>query len=90
MAYEKGEMSSGEMKATATKELQNYVAAFRERRQAITHDIMMNFMKPRQLQFRSMPPAKERSAALKAQIASLKEETDRLEKTLAEVAEIQK
>lgn len=31
-AYEKGEMQSGEMKMTATKELQAYVAAFRERR----------------------------------------------------------
>lgn len=31
-AYEKGEMQSGEMKMTATKELQAYVASFRERR----------------------------------------------------------
>ena len=31
-AYEKGEMQSGEMKMTATKELQAYVTAFRERR----------------------------------------------------------
>lgn len=63
-AYEKGEMSSGEMKAAATKELQEYVAAFRERRQAVTTEIRAEFMRPRQLEFKSMPSPKQQVATL--------------------------
>ena len=84
-AYEKGEMSSGEMKATATKELQEYVAAFKERRKAVTPEILAEFMRPRQLEFRSMPSAKEQVAALEArrnklerELALAKEEMERL------------
>ena len=83
-AYEKGEMSSGEMKATATKELQEYVAAFKERRKAVTHDILVEFMRPRQLEFRGMPSVKEQIATwearrgkLERELALVKEEMER-------------
>ena len=74
--YEKGLMQSGEMKATATKELQTYVAAFRERRKAVTPEIREEYMRPRQLTFKSMPPEKE-------QVASLEERSKVLRKELA-------
>lgn len=62
--YESGKMQSGEMKATATKELQAYVAAFRERRKAVTLEIREEFMRPRQLIFKSMPLVKEQVTAI--------------------------
>ena len=83
--YEKGEMSSGEMKATATKELQQYVSAFRERRKAVTAEIRSEFMRPRQLIFKSMPSTKEqesffeaRQKNLESEIAILKEDREKL------------
>ena len=85
--YEKGQMQSGEMKAAATKELQTYVAAFRERRKAVTPEIRDEFMRPRQLIFRSMPPEKEQLAfleerrkALQKELASIDRETERLQR----------
>lgn len=63
-SYESGKMQSGEMKAAATRELQAYVSAFRERRKAVTPEIREEFMRPRQLIFRSMPSGKEQIAAL--------------------------
>lgn len=74
--YETGLMQSGEMKAAATKELQTYVAAFRERRKIVTPEIREEFMRPRQLIFRSMPPEKE-------QLAMLEERKKALQKELA-------
>ena len=75
--YEKGLMQSGEMKAAATKELQTYVAAFRERRKAVTPEIREEFMRPRQLEFsRGMPSKKE-------QLTSLEERKRALQKELA-------
>ena len=62
--YEKGLMQSGEMKAVATKELQTYVAAFRERRKAVTTELRDEFMRPRQLKFRSMPSEKDQMLML--------------------------
>lgn len=78
--YETGKMQSGEMKATATKVLQTYVAAFRERRKAVTPEIREEFMRPRQLVFKSMPPEKE-------QIATLEERRKILQKEMALVEE---
>ena len=82
-SYEKGNMQSGEMKATATKELQAYVSAFRERRKAVTPEIRDEFMRPRQLVFRGMPSAKERMSnldikrkRLERELALLKEEIE--------------
>ena len=76
-AYEKGEMQSGEMKASATKELQAYVAAFRERRKAVTPELREEFMRPRQLVFRGMPPIKDQMKALEGRKAALQRELDR-------------
>lgn len=78
--YETGKMQSGEMKATATRELQAYVAAFRERRKAVTPEVREEFMRPRQLMFKSMPPEKE-------QVASLEERKRVLQKEMARVEE---
>ena len=84
--YEKGLMQSGEMKAAATKELQAYVAAFRERRKAVTPEIRAEFMRPRQLIFRSMPPKTEQAAfleerrkALQKELALIDSEMERLQ-----------
>jgi len=72
--YESGKMQSGEMKATATRELQAYVAAFRERRKAVTPEVRDQFMRPRQLKFKGMPPQKERIATFDERIKMLEEE----------------
>ena len=79
-SYESGKMQSGEMKATATKELQAYVSAFRERRKAVTPEMREEFMRPRQLIFRSMPAEKE-------QIVALEERKKVLQKEMALVDE---
>ena len=84
-AYEKGEMSSGEMKATATKELQTYVAAFRERRKTVTPEIRAEFMRPRQLEFRGMPPVKDQTAALEARRKMLERELEIVKKDMEKV-----
>ena len=84
--YEKGVMQSGEMNAAATKELQTYVSAFRERRKAVTPEVRDEFMRPRQLDFRSMPPKKEqltmleeRRKALQKELALINGEMERLQ-----------
>lgn len=65
--YEAGRMQSGAMKAAATKELQAYVAQFKTRRQAITTEIREEFMRPRQLAFKGMPPVADQEKTLRAQ-----------------------
>ena len=81
-AYEKGEMQSGEMKMAATKELQAYVAAFRERRQAVTAEVRAEFMRPRQLTFRGMPPVRDQIGSLEAKKRGLEAELTRTEAEL--------
>ncbi|KAL9131353.1 MAG: hypothetical protein Q9217_000680 [Psora testacea] len=76
-AYEKGEMQSGEMKIAATKELQAYVAAFRERRKHVTPEVRGEFMRPRQLVFRGMPSVKDQMKTLEERKATLQRELDR-------------
>ena len=83
--YEKGEMQSGEMKMAATKELQAYVAAFRERRKAVTAEIRDEFMRPRQLVFRGMPPVKDQAASLEARKKALEGELARIEAELVDL-----
>ena len=80
--YEKGEMQSGEMKAAATKELQAYVAAFRERRKAVTPEVRAEFMRPRQLIFRSMPPEKDQIATLEGRKKMLQREMELVDQGL--------
>ncbi|KAL9585585.1 MAG: hypothetical protein Q9212_001445 [Teloschistes hypoglaucus] len=78
VAYEKGEMQSGEMKMACTKQLQAYVSGFRERRKAVTEEVRMEFMRPRQLVFKGMPSEKEQQEAREKRIKILEEELDRL------------
>ena len=56
VAYEKGEMESGEMKSRCTKELQTYVNEFKERRKAVTPQVRDEFLRPRRLEFEGAPP----------------------------------
>jgi len=66
--YEGGKMQSGEMKAIATRELQAYVAAFKDRRKAVTLEVREEFMRPtRRLIFKGMPSDEERAAFLEEQ-----------------------
>lgn len=74
--YESGKMQSGEMKATATRELQAYVAAFRERRKAVTAEVREDFMRPRPLVFKGMPPLEEKLAYIDAQKKKLQIQMD--------------
>lgn len=82
-AYEEGKMQSGEMKATAIKELQAYVAAFRGRRKAVSEDSRAEFMRPRQLEFRGMPSKKEQIAALEERRRTLERQIALVDQDLA-------
>ena len=84
-AYEKGELQSGEMKMAAAQELQSYVKAFRERRQAITPEIRHEFMRPRQLEFKGMPPSKDRKKGLEERRQILTAELSRIDGQLAQL-----
>jgi len=55
VAYEKGELESGGMKMRCTKELQAYVRGFRERRKAVTEEVLRTFLRPRALEFKGSP-----------------------------------
>ncbi|KAK4451905.1 hypothetical protein QBC34DRAFT_46081 [Podospora aff. communis PSN243] len=57
VAYEKGEMLTGELKAICIKELQAYVAAFQERRAKVGDDVVDLFMGQRPLQWVGNPKA---------------------------------
>ncbi len=81
-SYESGKMQSGEMKATATKELQAYVSAFRERRKAVTPEVREEFMRPRQLIFKSMPAGKEQAVTLEERKKVLQKEVALIDEAL--------
>jgi tryptophanyl-tRNA synthetase len=53
--YEAGEILTGEMKQTCIKYLQEYVAAFQERRNKVTEEIRQEFMTPRKLEYKGNP-----------------------------------
>jgi tryptophanyl-tRNA synthetase len=62
VAYSKGEMLTGELKAKCISELQSYVKAFQERRVLVTEDIIDEFMKIRPLKWGANPnPIKQQS-----------------------------
>ena len=73
VAYEKGEMESGEMKKLCTKELQAYVVAFRERRKAITDELRDEFLRARNLEFPGSPFESSKQGDREKEIAELKE-----------------
>ena len=55
VAYEKGEMLTGELKAICVKELQTFVRGFQERKKKVTDEIRDEFMRPRKLEWRGNP-----------------------------------
>ena len=69
--YESGKITSGDMKAACTKELQDYVNAFKERRKAVTEQVRREFMRPRQLEFRGMPSEEEQRASKQLKFSAL-------------------
>ena len=71
----------------ATKELQAFVAAFSERRKAVTPEVRAEFMEPRSLIFKGMPEAKERKAGMESEIKALEEKLMRKKERLAGVEE---
>lgn len=57
VAYESGEMLTGELKAICIKELQTYVAAFQERRAKVDDEAVKLFMETRPLKWNGNPRA---------------------------------
>lgn len=57
VAYEKGDMLTGELKAICIKELQKYVAAFQARRAKVDDDTVKLFMDRRPLKWNGNPRA---------------------------------
>ncbi|EAW11627.1 tryptophan--tRNA ligase WRS1 [Aspergillus clavatus NRRL 1] len=55
VAYEKGEMLTGEVKQKCIAELQTYVQSFQERRTKVTDEIVAEFMRPRALEWKGNP-----------------------------------
>ncbi|KAF7160515.1 hypothetical protein CNMCM6106_007970 [Aspergillus hiratsukae] len=55
VAYEKGEMLTGEVKQKCIAELQAYVQAFQERRAKVTDEVVAEFMRPRSLEWKGNP-----------------------------------
>lgn len=50
-SYIKGELLTGELKARCIKELQTFVAAFQERKKAVTDEIVKSYMTPKPLEW---------------------------------------
>jgi tryptophanyl-tRNA synthetase len=57
VAYSKGEMLTGELKAICIKYLQDYVKAFQDRRSKVTEEVIDHFMEQRKLEFKGNPKA---------------------------------
>ncbi|GIJ82967.1 hypothetical protein Asppvi_001484 [Aspergillus pseudoviridinutans] len=55
VAYEKGEMLTGEVKQKCIAEIQAYVQAFQERRAEVTDEIVAEYMRPRPLEWNGNP-----------------------------------
>jgi tryptophanyl-tRNA synthetase len=51
VAYRKGELLTGELKARCIKELQGYVSGFQARRKEVTDEVVAEFMKVRSLEY---------------------------------------
>lgn len=50
-SYIKGELLTGELKARCIKELQTFIAAFQERKKAVTDEIVKSYMTPKPLEW---------------------------------------
>lgn len=57
VAYTKGKLLTGELKAKCIAELQTYVKGFQERRAAVTDDVVKVFMARKKLEWRGNPNA---------------------------------
>ncbi|EPS30063.1 Tryptophan--tRNA ligase, cytoplasmic [Penicillium oxalicum] len=55
VAYEKGEMLTGELKNLCIAELQTYVKGFQDRRAHVTDEVLAEFMRPRPLEWKGNP-----------------------------------
>lgn len=53
--YKKGTMMTGALKALAITELQQYAAAFQERRAKVTAETLKSYMTPRKLEWKGNP-----------------------------------
>lgn len=60
VAYQSGQMLTGEIKAICVAELQKYVKGFQERRAAVTEDVVDQYMAIRPLEWRANPNPKGR------------------------------
>lgn len=76
VAYEKGDMLTGELKAICIKHLQTYVAAFQERRAKVDDDSVKHFMEVRPLKWEGNPRAKRVVPIVENGEAGEKEEGD--------------
>ena len=81
VAYEKGEMETSEIKAICIRELQTYVAAFRERRKKVTDETLATFMKPRALTFVGNPFPDISQAEKEQEITSFEKRLAKLKAT---------
>ena len=70
IAYEKGELLTGELKKICVQHLQEYVSAFQERRKEVDEKVRVEFMSPRPLVYKGNPNprSKEEIEAAKSQI----------------------
>lgn len=59
ISYRKGDMLTGELKAKCAAEVYVFVKQFQERRVAVTDEIIDQFMRARQLEWRGNPNAKD-------------------------------
>lgn len=57
VAYTKGELLTGELKAKCIAELQTYVKGFQERRAAVTDEAVKDFMALKKLEWKGNPNA---------------------------------
>lgn len=93
VAYEKGEMLTGELKAKCIAELQAYVGAFQERRALVTDDVVKEFMALRKLEWKGNPNAivveKPQQAASEVSAEGSGKLTGNQEKKLQKLKQIQ-
>lgn len=52
-SYKRGELMTGELKKLAIELLQEYVSAFQEKRNAVTDEVLAEYMRPRKLESRA-------------------------------------
>ena len=79
VAYEKGDLLTGELKKICIQELQSYVKGFQERRAKVTDDVVDEFMRERKLAFRGTFDLAKGDEEKRERVKALKVELERLE-----------